>query len=685
MEQDTEYKKGSIPKALREQVWRVTNGNHLDGKCYVCNYKIYFNNFEAGHIIPEVTGGETSIENLRAVCRPCNRSCATKNMDAFKALLTLKNNIPRDNLNVDDDVDLDEDEDNNTRNKIARLRLYLDCLNITRFDNESSLTLIGTVIFNECNSFELFDEYCKKTDKYDSPKCRNLWRSFKNKSYENTTIKKLIELAKEDTKLSSKFTTIILRDEQGILNDLFKEGLSIDHLAYLFYISNKGNFIYDPENNSWYEKNSFGIYKEDKKGSSVLSVVKITLSRVITNEFSKRKIAKDPIVNFGKLKEAYTSLTTRQTIVRALAPLFKVNNIYEKMDSVNPNAIGFNNGVYDLASHTFRTAKPEEYISVTTGYDYKKCDPKLREDAMKLLATIFPDKLELRYVLKLLSLGLFGGMVEESFYIWLGTGANGKGILAYLVESVLGGYYDTMDTSYLYKTNIIKSDSANPIIARKKNSRFVITTDPEGDVLFKSTDIKKWTSGDTIRTKGLYQDFFNFTPKFNFNIQVNTLPRFSDFDDVMKKRTKIIRFPNTFVENPKLPHEKPIDKLLKDKINQKLYQLEFLDILIEHYKLYISEGLILPDRFKKDTEEYTKDSDPFENWFQNKIRVTNNSTDKMKSSSLYDNFKLFVDGDTNGINTSVFKKRLISKAIPFCRINGTSHFTKIKLINNPVN
>src|SRR5271156_1906384 len=105
------YIKSSISKRLREKAWRLTNGDSLNGTCYVCKNVLYFNNFEVGHIIAEVNGGSTSIENLRAVCRPCNRSCGTNNMDAFKKTMT---------LNSDKEIDKVEVE--------YRLRLYLDIL-----------------------------------------------------------------------------------------------------------------------------------------------------------------------------------------------------------------------------------------------------------------------------------------------------------------------------------------------------------------------------------------------------------------------------------------------------------------------------------------------------------------------------------------------------------------------------
>jgi hypothetical protein len=83
----SKYKKKAIPKALKEQVWRLTNGDSLTGSCFVCKNVLYFNNFEAGHIQAESQGGSTSVTNLKATCKPCNRSCSTKDMNIFKDVI----------------------------------------------------------------------------------------------------------------------------------------------------------------------------------------------------------------------------------------------------------------------------------------------------------------------------------------------------------------------------------------------------------------------------------------------------------------------------------------------------------------------------------------------------------------------------------------------------------------------
>ncbi len=78
--------KKSCPKAVKETVWRKYNGNRMTGKCYVCGVSITFTNFEAGHNKPRSRGGEWTVENLRPICRSCNRSMGTKSIEVFKRI-----------------------------------------------------------------------------------------------------------------------------------------------------------------------------------------------------------------------------------------------------------------------------------------------------------------------------------------------------------------------------------------------------------------------------------------------------------------------------------------------------------------------------------------------------------------------------------------------------------------------
>jgi len=78
-------RKKTIPKCLKNIVWNNNIGKEFGiGKCHVCQKEIDSKNFEAGHIVAEANGGDTSEYNLVPICGLCNRSMGTRNLDEFK-------------------------------------------------------------------------------------------------------------------------------------------------------------------------------------------------------------------------------------------------------------------------------------------------------------------------------------------------------------------------------------------------------------------------------------------------------------------------------------------------------------------------------------------------------------------------------------------------------------------------
>lgn len=78
----TRYKKKTIPKTVRDRVWRQFFLT-LDGHCCCCKCPISIENFHCGHVVAEKEGGANTIDNLRPICQNCNLSMGTKNMDLF--------------------------------------------------------------------------------------------------------------------------------------------------------------------------------------------------------------------------------------------------------------------------------------------------------------------------------------------------------------------------------------------------------------------------------------------------------------------------------------------------------------------------------------------------------------------------------------------------------------------------
>lgn len=116
-----------IPSALRNLIWCTYIGEEQrKGLCLCCNTEqITTYNHECGHIVAQVNGGESSLENLRPICSSCNKSMGTKNMDDFIKLLGIKRHpnwygiiIPETKINDNglNDCDIGDDSKNNNDN-----------------------------------------------------------------------------------------------------------------------------------------------------------------------------------------------------------------------------------------------------------------------------------------------------------------------------------------------------------------------------------------------------------------------------------------------------------------------------------------------------------------------------------------------------------------------------------------
>lgn len=551
----------------------------------------------------------------------------------------------------------------------SRLAIYLDALNSKRFDDRNDWLIIGSVIFNESGTFELFEKYSMKSAKYDKKGCVELWKSFKRERKKKTTLKRLIELVEEDLENNpDEYMKVLIKDKTGLINELFNNEPSDLYLSYLFYDNQKDNFIFN--NGKWYSSNNNGIFFMERNATTLKKRILPCLKLILCREYKElHKLHNGDSKKMDKLNGKYRDLTNFishsrniNSIAESLKVPFEIND--DCILNKNPALIGFNNGVYDIETGEFRNANLNEYITITTGYSYEKADVSKKKEAMNIFKSIFPDDNELKFVLKHISLGLLGENPEEKFFIWEGSGSNGKGVLRDIIKVVLGNYYDTLDISYLYKTSKKDANAANSVMAKKKYTRFVVSTEPEIDQTLNGDLIKSLSGNDEQQVRSLYGEPFNYTPAFKMVIQTNNEPVFDNFDGGLKRRITLIKFPMKFVENPSLPHERKINMNLKRMITKdKTYNNEFFEILAEHYILYKKEGLNLPKRIKQDTYKLIRDNDPFDEWFNRNICVSGNKKDCIKMKTLYNNFVAFMGGTDEGLSQTAIKKMMIQKGI----------------------
>lgn len=78
-------KRKQVPQAIRNQAWDKYIGRQMaETKCLCCGITtITQRGFEAGHVIAASKGGADTVDNIRPICMPCNRSMGSQNMREY--------------------------------------------------------------------------------------------------------------------------------------------------------------------------------------------------------------------------------------------------------------------------------------------------------------------------------------------------------------------------------------------------------------------------------------------------------------------------------------------------------------------------------------------------------------------------------------------------------------------------
>ena len=383
-------------------------------------------------------------------------------------------------------------------------------------------------------------------------------------------------------------------------------------------------------------------------------------------------------VDFQKklLKENYVN-----TLIGALRHIFYIEEIMEKFDT-DTSLLGFENGVYDLKNNVFREGRPEDYITMSTKVELpvKPKDMPIKLDTMiesflvpdldispdmryynqfyddmnDFINKIVPIPEVREYTLRFLAKCLSGENRDEGFYIWTGTGGNGKSKLIDLMSMCMGDYACNLPIALLTQKRKA-SGAASPEMAITRGKRLAVMQEPDVNETLNIGQMKEITGNDKITARGLYKEPFEFTPQFKLVCMCNDLPNIPSNDDGTWRRLEVVDFISRFVD-----YENEVDegknRYLKDKsIKSKIQKwvIPFYAILLPHWREYDMNSINIPDEVKAKTNEYRNNNDLVGQWIDQNCTEEDNivSTDGVTEQAptdfenLYDDFKEWCEGE----------------------------------------
>ena len=509
-------------------------------------------------------------------------------------------------------------------------KLFDNCYKKERFDNFECWKDVGMALKNRFSEegFELFNYFSSKgKETYEGvEKTKIVWDGYKQVSG-GFSIGTLYYYAKTDNK--EKYIKIMKK------YSLFSE-FNLSSTAIAKYIKHlksdsfiwKDNILYCFNGKYWEKDDSLmRIYISDE----LIDFLKDILATCYWNDNE-----------FGLFKKQLKKLETlafKKEIVETTKDYLKNNNI--DFDS-KYWLFGFNNVVYDLKLCEFRDYKYDDYISVTTGYDWTMPNNDFVEKIEKIINQIFPEKEERKLYLTILSTALEGRCLEK-FVVSSGNGRNGKGLLNDLALASMGNYGLIANNAILFELN---KTGSNPEKANIDKKRLVIFREPPERSKFENAVVKELTGGGGFSSRGHHESKTEKKLHNTTIVECNKKPLFAEEPQAADVNRLIdIKFCSFFTEDKKLVNKENniylANKEYKTDEFKNTYKFALLKILFDTYKGYKNNGyaLSIPKSVKDRTNSYLELSCNIIGWFKENYENTGEKNDYVKLKDVFKDFK----------------------------------------------
>ena len=523
------------------------------------------------------------------------------------------------------------------------LEKVVDGLGAFRWDNHKDWISIGLACFNEELPLVVWERNSQKSKKYVKGECGKVWGGFQHtttrRPVKQGTLWKMLkednlELFKELCPKRMDYERLV-RSGDGhaeVANYFF----SLRYDNYLH--SSTMGWLYVLPNNIWATSGNHypsgmvnDIFRTMKTQQLEFENTLRRREKALTELEPRDEAKEEAIEELKKSSLAFGSKFSNKTfcegVIAFLRGLYEEHttalcveqektNIAEIMDEQR-NLFAFNDCVYDLDTGKTRPIKQTDYLTITCGYNYPQPNPAVRKEIKTLVDGIFEDASMVQYIMDILATSVCGVRNIEEWYIWSGTGGNGKGVLMELIGKAFGGYYYDLPNDILTK-RIDKPNTPQPDLANSRGKRFLNTTEPESNDKILEGTTKKLSGGDSITARGLYKDPITYKPQFMLTLQCNNIPSLNSLTGGSVRRIRILTFPFQFKENPVLENERKGNAEIKNvKCRSNEWRNEFILMLLEQYKRVAGKSTItMPLKVKERTDSYIQDNNPVGIWFK---------------------------------------------------------------------
>ena len=291
----------------------------------------------------------------------------------------------------------------------------------------------------------------------------------------------------------------------------------------------------------------------------------------------------------------------------------------------DPYLLACPNGVVDLKTGRLRPGRQSDRLTMRAGvaYDPSATCPRwasFLEEVMGGRSNLVD------YLQRVVGYMLTGDVSEQCWWLWYGSGANGKGTMIRALANALGDYETcTPFSTFLYQANNTLTND----LARLRGRRFVWAQEASQQSRLNEERIKSLTGGDTVIARFLHREFFEFQPTLKLVLAVNHKPVVRDDSFGMWRRVRVVPFTQRF----------DIDKTLDTVLAAEASGI--LTWAVRGALLWQAEGLATPTSVTSATADYEAESDPLREFIESCCLVDPDA--KIPSGELYSTYIEWAD------------------------------------------
>lgn len=286
-----------------------------------------------------------------------------------------------------------------------------------------------------------------------------------------------------------------------------------------------------------------------------------------------------------------------------IAKIIKTMVLTEELFNQNP-LMNFVNGTLELEPEIkFREHREEDNCTHCLDYSY---NPAKRDEKWEKFIESVTDgnekKMKVLQEIAGYPLISTNQLIQKAVCL-IGDGSNGKSVYIETLEKI----YGEANRSSISINDM--RDSFKVILLM--NSWLNISTETKGDVSGVEDTFKQIVDGSTVTACYKGKDNISFKPRCKMIMSCNDFAKAKDTSGGWLRRWLFVKFPLSFVEEPKRPYERKIDKTLLPHFTQPDVQSAIFNWCLEGYKiLRKAKKFTEPEDTLEIKEEYRETIDP---------------------------------------------------------------------------